>query len=124
MSDFGRLIKDGIKIATYISLKTGLGEASATNFYHSSAADLSCDRIVELLKQLFWKQNRYAFNNSQYGHKESEPRDQSREETTPIRQINSTTHVDPPVQVVSAQVDLGSRQYVPESIPGPCNTGF
>ncbi|TVY43388.1 hypothetical protein LSUB1_G003338 [Lachnellula subtilissima] len=45
-------------------------------------------RIVELLKQLFWKQNRYSFNNSQYGHKGSETRGQSREETTPVRQID------------------------------------
>lgn len=24
------------------------------------------DRIIELLKQLFWKQNKYAFNNAKY----------------------------------------------------------
>jgi len=88
------------------------------------AADLTCDRIVELLKQLFWKQNRYAFNNSQYGHKESEPRDHSREKTTPIRQINSATHVDQPVQVVSAQAHSGSKQYALKSIPGTRNAGF
>lgn len=31
-------------------------------------------RIIDLLKQLFWKQNRYAFNNAKYP-KNNESRD-------------------------------------------------
>lgn len=39
-------------------------------------------RIVDLLKQLFWRQNRYARNNSQYSYvsnKTSESREKLRE---------------------------------------------
>jgi hypothetical protein len=52
-------------------------------------------RIVELLKQLFWKQNRYAFNNAQYGHKGTESKDESRAGTRPIRE--PTTPSNPTV---------------------------
>ncbi|KAF4626424.1 hypothetical protein G7Y89_g11735 [Cudoniella acicularis] len=76
-------------------------------------------RIVALLKQLFWKQNRYAFNNSQYGHKEPEPRGQSREKTTPVRQINPVIHGASPASVPSARADAGSVQAKSKSPKNP-----
>ncbi len=36
--------------------------------------------------QLFWKQNKYAFNNSQYGHKQSESMEAFRDTSTPVRE--------------------------------------
>jgi hypothetical protein len=73
-------------------------------------------RIVALLKQLFWKQNRYAFNNTQYGHKDSEPRDQSRDSTTPARQVDRAMEggVSAPL-TASARTESRSAQvkYVP-----------
>jgi hypothetical protein len=38
--------------------------------------------------QLFWKQNKYAQNNLQYGggHKQTETREGSRQDTTPSRE--------------------------------------
>jgi hypothetical protein len=36
--------------------------------------------------QLFWKQNKYAFNNSQYGHKQSDSAEGSRATSTPVRE--------------------------------------
>ena len=49
---------------------------------------LTANRIVELLMQLFWKQNKYAQNNLQYGgaHKQAESREGSRQNTTPSRE--------------------------------------
>jgi hypothetical protein len=41
-------------------------------------------RIVDLLKQLFWKQNKYALNNQTYTEKKAgEARDQSRDNSPP-----------------------------------------
>lgn len=54
--------------------------------YHALVRALSGCRIIELLMQLFWKQNRYAFNNFQYGHKQPENITYLyRETTTPAR---------------------------------------
>jgi hypothetical protein len=48
---------------------------------------LTSNRIVELLMQLFWKQNKYAQNNLQYGaHKPAESREGSRQNATPSRE--------------------------------------
>ncbi|KAE9376558.1 hypothetical protein N431DRAFT_332235 [Stipitochalara longipes BDJ] len=85
---------------------------------HDSALQLPEDRaeIVALLKQLFWKQNRYAFNNREYGHKDPEPRDHSRESTTPARQLDRAMEGGIPAPLAaSARVESGSAQvkYVP-----------
>ena len=47
-------------------------------------------RIIELLKQLFWKQNQYAAKNNTYGHKGVHDRDESRDKSTPITQTART----------------------------------
>jgi hypothetical protein len=54
----------------------------------SGIADRIYRRIVDLLMQLFWKQNKYAFNNSQYGHKQSESTEVSRDTSTPVRETS------------------------------------
>ncbi|CZR61475.1 uncharacterized protein PAC_11371 [Phialocephala subalpina] len=51
------------------------------------------ERIIELLVQLFWKQNRYLRNNNQYGIKATGHRDSSREESTPVRDIERQSRV-------------------------------
>ncbi|PMD36850.1 hypothetical protein L207DRAFT_569010 [Hyaloscypha variabilis F] len=78
-------------------------------------------QIVALLKQLFWKQNRYAFNNTHYGHKDSEPRDQSRESTTPARQMDRAMNggVSAPLTTTSARAESGSAQVKPKSPRNP-----
>lgn len=62
-------------------------------------------RIVELLMQLFWKQNRYAFNNSQYSHKDKVPelRNQSKE-ATPTQQSDLEGSIDPALTSLSWDV--------------------
>jgi hypothetical protein len=57
---------------------------------------LHIPRVVELLKQLFWKQNRYAVNNNQYAQENSEARDGSQEKTTPIPQSTHANKTSPP----------------------------
>lgn len=57
---------------------------------------LHIPRVVELLKQLFWKQNRYAVNNNQYAQKSSEVGDGSQEKTTPIPQSTHANKTSPP----------------------------
>lgn len=54
-----------------------------------SQALLTALRIVELLKQLFYKQNRYAANNSTYGPKAAESREGSRDITSSVQQLAS-----------------------------------
>jgi hypothetical protein len=79
---FGRLREIGITIPTYSTLKI---ERSKQLLYRKRYKGLtvSC-RIIDLLKQLFWKQNRYAANNNAYAHKVNESRDASHDKTTPV----------------------------------------
>lgn len=46
------------------------------------------NRIVDFLKQLIWRQNRYAHNNALYSYpsnKGSESKERSKEKTTPAQ---------------------------------------
>ncbi|KAH7395642.1 hypothetical protein BKA64DRAFT_63542 [Cadophora sp. MPI-SDFR-AT-0126] len=54
-------------------------------FWYSTGLQYPDDseRIVTLLMQLFFKQTRYAFNNLQYGHKQTDAKDVPRDNTTP-----------------------------------------
>lgn len=45
------------------------------------------ERIINLLVQLFWKQNRYLYNNNQYGSKATGHPDSSREESALVRDL-------------------------------------
>jgi hypothetical protein len=50
-------------------------------------------RIADNLKQLFWKQNKYALNNQTYGERKyGESRDQSRDKT-PAQESTQTASV-------------------------------
>jgi len=67
-------------------------------------------RIVLLLKQLFWKQNRYAYNNLQYGHKAIELRDGVSEKSPSISEA-----IEKPV--VMGQVTEKLPEKLPEKVP-------
>jgi hypothetical protein len=76
-----------------------------------------------LLKQLFWRQNKYAVNNAQYmcGHKVSESRNQSTETITPMPQFESPKQAEFIPQVDTVQPDLGAGSF---EYDFPNNEGF
>lgn len=92
-SDFGIHRDRGAMIRTYNSLVIDQGKMKET-LDPPLHTVLTIQSIVELLMQMFWKQNRYAANNSNYGSKAVESRDTSLETPTPAsesRHASSST---------------------------------
>ncbi|KAG4427804.1 hypothetical protein IFR05_016713 [Cadophora sp. M221] len=75
------------------------------------------DRIVNLLMQLFWKQTRYAFNNLQYGHKQSDVRDGSRDDTTPSSESFSQQRPAPSPSTVPGDMQMSGITWNESSDP-------
>jgi hypothetical protein len=65
---------------------------------------LSCS-IIDLLVQLFWKQNRYLNNNSRYNAKstDSHSRGGSADQSTPAREVHEQSATSPSTTSFHAQ---------------------
>jgi len=72
---------------------------------------LMVPRIVELLMQLFWRQNRYSANNLQYVYKGGQNTNRSSSKTTTVDESASVTRlssldtVDPMIQRLTRYVN-------------------
>jgi hypothetical protein len=82
-------------------------------------------RIVGLLMQLFWKQNKYAFNNSQYKPKRPDLEGSSSDSAEPIR---ATSGAATPTSSVSGLSSSNTRPktkiplWIITHEPGPTRT--
>jgi hypothetical protein len=105
-NDFGLPSEAGITILTSSIQRIGLGKMATLSIF---VLELTPHRIIELLKQLFWKQNRYAANNNTYGHKASDSKEGSQDVTTPIPQAAPTSKKSnaPPGMI---KLKLGNQQ--------------
>lgn len=91
----GHLLEAGVMVRNYNFLRIAPSKLGSLKTPIRPEM-LTCGRIVELLMQLFWKQNRYAFNNSHHSHKDKVPelRNQSKE-ATPTQQSDLEGSIDP-----------------------------
>jgi hypothetical protein len=66
---------------------------------------------VDLIKQLFWKQNKYALNNQTYMEKKAgEAQDQSHDNTTPAQGTTQRASIASTATLKLA--DMQQRTYV------------